>query len=220
MDIDRLQADMQALGFYDGVVDGIWGPRSEQAYDELIATAAGTLPRDPFEDIQMAWGKKVNLEFKRKVKRICEDLEIEDPDWLMACMAFETGETFSPSVENAAGSGATGLIQFMPATARGLGTTTDHLARMTAVEQLDWVKRYFEPYRGRLHNMADVYMAILWPAGIGKLSSWALWDARTRPTTYHQNRGLDVNRDKTITRGEAVAKVEGKLRRGRKLFYG
>lgn len=32
----------------------------------------------------------------------------------MACMAFETGETFSPNEPNKADSGAVGLIQFMP----------------------------------------------------------------------------------------------------------
>ena len=33
------------------------------------------------------------------------------------------------AVKNAAGSGATGLIQFMPRTAQGLGTTTAKLAK-------------------------------------------------------------------------------------------
>lgn len=41
----------------------------------------------------------------------------------MAAMAFESGETFSPSIKNAAGSGAVGLIQFMPSTAKALGTS-------------------------------------------------------------------------------------------------
>ena len=38
----------------------------------------------------------------------------------MAVMSFETGGTFDPGIRNAAGSGATGLIQFMPSTAAGL----------------------------------------------------------------------------------------------------
>jgi len=33
-----------------------------------------------------------------------------------------------------------------------------------------------------------------------------MWDSKTRPTTYIQNKGLDVNKDGLITRGE-VAKV-------------
>jgi len=138
----------------------------------------------------------------------------EGPNWLMSCMAFESGETFSPSVRNAAGSGAVGLIQFMPATAKELGTSTDHLADMTAEQQLEYVARYFGPYKGKLSRLSDVYMAILWPAAIGKPDDAALWDAATRPTTYRQNSGLDANKDLTITKGEAASKVAAKLAKG------
>jgi hypothetical protein len=59
----------------------------------------------------------------------------------MAAMAFETGGSFSPAVPNKAGSGAVGLIQFMPSTAKGLGTSTEALKKMSAVQQLDFVKK-------------------------------------------------------------------------------
>lgn len=52
----------------------------------------------------------------------------------MVVMSFETGGSFSPSERN--GIGATGLIQFLPGTPRGLGTTTDQLANMSSVDQL------------------------------------------------------------------------------------
>lgn len=133
----------------------------------------------------------------------------------MACIAFESGETFRPDIKNMAGSGATGLIQFMPATARGLGTTVEALAKMTAVEQLDYVRLYFKPYQGRVKTLSDVYMAILWPAGIGKPEGWILWELAERPTTYRQNSGLDANKDGAITKAEAAAKVRAKLDKGR-----
>ena len=144
---------------------------------------------------------------------LCDRLGIE-PDHMMACMAFESGETFSPSIYNAAGSGAVGLIQFMPATARGLGTATGNLAALSAVEQLDWVEKYFQPYKGRLKTLSDVYMAILWPAAIGKPESSPLWAQSERPTTYRQNSGLDANKDGVITKAEAASKVQAKLERG------
>lgn len=53
------------------------------------------------------------------------------------------------SLATVATSGATGLIQFMPATAQGMGTTTAALAAMSAVQQLDYVQRYFKPYAAR-----------------------------------------------------------------------
>src|SRR5205085_3198990 len=66
---------------------------------------------------------KVSQAFKDKVVQIASDLGT-NPNFLMAVMSFESGGTFSPSIKNAAGSGAVGLIQFMPPTAKGLGTST------------------------------------------------------------------------------------------------
>lgn len=154
----------------------------------------------------LAWGAKVSPAFRDKVRLISSRLGV-DPSDLMTCMAWESGRSFSPSKKNMAGSGATGLIQFMPATARGLGTSTAALAAMTAVQQLDWVEKYFQPYKGKLHNLADLYMAILWPAGVDKPMEYVLWDAKTRPTTYRQNAGLDANKDGVITKAECSAKL-------------
>ncbi|MCV5342620.1 hypothetical protein OFC87_37405, partial [Escherichia coli] len=44
----------------------------------------------------VAWGGKVSPEFKSKVIRISKKLKI-NPNHLMACLAFETAKTFSPS---------------------------------------------------------------------------------------------------------------------------
>lgn len=134
---------------------------------------------------------------------------------LIGCMAWESAETFSPSIKNAAGSGATGLIQFMPATAKGMGTTVDKLAAMTQVEQLNYVYRYFLPYKGKLRNLGDVYMAILWPAAVGKQDSHVLWSRAKKPVTYRQNIGLDVNKDGVITRAECIKKVTERYNRGK-----
>lgn len=160
---------------------------------------------------QVAWGAKVSADFKAKVIQISKELAIK-PDFLMACMAFETGETFSPSIKNAAGSGATGLIQFMPSTAQGLGTSTAALAAMTAVDQLDYVKKYFHPYRGRLMTLEDVYMAILYPAAIGKGADSTLFKEGTK--AYTQNKGFDANHDGVITPAEVSVKVRAKYTKG------
>lgn len=154
----------------------------------------------------LAWGAKVSPDFRAKVRAISARLGCA-PDDLMACMAWESGRSFSPSKKNMAGSGATGLIQFMPDTAAKLGTSTSALAAMTAIQQLDWVERYFQPYKGKLATLADLYMAILWPAGVGKPMEYVLWDKRTRPTTFRQNAGLDINHDGAITKAECAAKL-------------
>lgn len=166
----------------------------------------------------LAWGKKFTVEEKAKLVEIASQLEMppaDGPDNIAACIAWESGETFSPAVKNKAGSGATGVIQFMPDEAIALGTTVQQLERMTLLQQLFYVYKHFLPYKGRLQTLSDTYMAILWPRAIGKPDDYVLWDQVTRPTTYRQNSGLDINSDKAITKGEAAAKVYQKLLRGR-----
>ena len=122
----------------------------------------GTIARTDRRGIQMArsmaWGAKVSKTFRDRVLGIESELGIS-ADHLMAAMAFESGETFRADVKNAAGSGATGLIQFMPATAMALGTTVEKLAAMTPEDQLNDVYKYFKPYAGRLRTLS-----FTWPS--------------------------------------------------------
>jgi hypothetical protein len=154
----------------------------------------------------LCWGAKVTQPFRDRLYRLCAELDWSEQhaSWLMACMAFETGRTFSPSIRNPASS-ATGLIQFMASTAQGLGTTTQALSKMSAVEQLSWVQRYFAPYASRIKSLDDMYLAILWPVAIGKPAEYVLW--RKGMKAYWANRGLDINKDNRVTKREAADKV-------------
>lgn len=165
----------------------------------------------------ICWGARVSPAFRDGVRRMGAWLGIS-PDYLMACMAFETGRTFDPAIRNHAGSGAIGLIQFMPSTAAALGTSTEALAEMSACQQLIFVENYFRPWKGRLRTLSDVYMAILWPAAVGKPDTYVLFDRADakHPKRYVQNSGLDWNRDGKITKAEACAKVHAMLAEGLK----
>ena len=66
---------------------------------------------------------KNDKEFTSGVSELAKKYNVPE-DYLYAVMSFETGGTFDPAQKNMAGSGATGLIQFMPDTAKGLGTST------------------------------------------------------------------------------------------------
>ena len=141
--------------------------------------------------------------FLGAVERVSQDLGISNSD-LLTAISFETVGTFNPSIKNP-GSSATGLIQFIEKTAKGLGTSTAELAKMNNVEQMEYVKRYLEPYKGRMKNLGDVYMAIHWPAGVGKDDSYVMY--RDGSKEYTANRNLDVSGDGTVTRGEALQRV-------------
>lgn len=159
----------------------------------------------------LAWGAKVSPEFRARVLHMAARLGC-DPSWLMAIMSFETGRTFSPAARNAQ-SGATGLIQFMPATARELNTSVEALAAMTAVEQLDYVERYFQRYAATTAaTLASWYMAVLWPAARDDPDDAVLFE--TPSAAYTQNRDLDINNDGRVTKAEAASFVARHLAEG------
>lgn len=185
--------------------------RVTRSLEDGGAADAGTIPAPtPAVAGSLAWGARVAPDFRSRLRQISTVLSC-NPDHLMAAMAFETGETFSPSIRNQA-SGATGLIQFMPSTARSLGTTTDDLAAMSAVQQLDYVERYFRGSANRLNSLEDVYMAILWPRAVGQTNSYVLFSQPSR--AYELNQGLDADRDGSVTKMEAASPVQRKLTKG------
>ncbi|GAB5462087.1 transglycosylase SLT domain-containing protein [Hoeflea alexandrii] len=173
---------------------------------------SGSRPRAPGDkDAAVAWGAHVSSAFRRKVIAVAGRLAM-DPNHLMAIMAFETGRSFDPAETNRAGSGATGLIQFMPATARSLGTSTAALSRMSAIDQLDYVEAYLAPYAGRMKDLPSAYMAVLYPRAVDKEPGYVLF--RKGSKAYKLNRGLDLNGDGQVTKAEASAKVAALLTEG------
>lgn len=152
-------------------------------------------------------------DFLDRTNQIAEGLKIPGK-WLMAVMSFETGGTFAADVKNGAGSGATGLIQFMKSTAQDLGTTTGELARMTPEDQLAYVQKYLHKQMNavglsKINSLEDLYMLVLHPRSAGKGSDYEMFSAGTK--VYAQNSGLDVNGNGVITPGEAAAKVREHL---------
>lgn len=137
--------------------------------------------------------------FLAKVKEVSKKLLIE-PDWLMAVMYKES--RINPQAVNPNG-GATGLIQFMPATAKSLGTSTTALKNMSNVEQLDYVYKYYKPYITKLNSYPDLYMATFFPAALGKPNDYVLQTSSlSAGTIARANPVIDLNKDNKITVGE------------------
>ncbi|HEY9639176.1 MAG TPA: DUF2272 domain-containing protein [Coleofasciculaceae cyanobacterium] len=139
--------------------------------------------------------------FISKVRDISAALGIK-PDWLMALMNHESG--LNHRIQNQTG-GATGLIQFMPATAKRLGITIDALRSMSNVAQLDYVYKYFLPFRGRIRSYSDLYLITFYPYALGKPDDYVFgseknvaWVKKIRD----QNKSIDLNNDGVITMGE------------------
>jgi hypothetical protein len=111
-------------------------------------------------------------------------------------------------------SGATGLIQFMPTTARGLGTTTDELARMSRAEQMKYVEKYFDNKLPQGATGGQIYAAVFLPAFINE----EILTVRGEEY-YNANVGLDYNKDGKITRSDLDQHVEAKKKQY-KLYAG
>lgn len=144
--------------------------------------------------------KENRKEFTEKVNNICTELRIE-ANWLMFVMWFES--RLNHKAVNPI-SGATGLIQFMPSTARSLGTTTDVLKRMSNVQQLDYVLAYLRPYKGRMKTWVDVYLAVFYPRAMGNPNF-----VITSDIVAKQNKIFDLNKDLDIS----VKEIETALRK-------
>ncbi len=221
--------------------------RLRELADEIEARSLLAPPADPAVVAPpatanaLAWGARVSPVFRERIIWLAENLDIgpepgkPEPSWVMTWIAWETGRSFRADVKNMAGSGATGLIQFMPLTALAFfysaeqidGMSEDErlrrgreccnaLAKLEAEDQINYVWRYFEPWKGKIRSLADGYMAILWPKAVGKPEDFVLWDRASRPTTYRQNAGLDTNDDGQITKRETAAKVAALLPEGLK----
>ncbi|HEY2452095.1 MAG TPA: hypothetical protein VGI71_05675 [Scandinavium sp.] len=148
--------------------------------------------------------------FRAKLLEVSNDLGI-DPNYIMACIALETGKTFRTDIKNPKSS-ATGLIQFMKATAEELGTSTPQLRRMDHVQQMEYVKKYFQMQSRNVNvpteewSLEDVYYSIFSPKTI-KLKPNDIVYQKGDGGTYENNLYHDINKDGKITKSEIAENI-------------
>lgn len=139
-----------------------------------------------------------------------------NPRDLLLVMFLESG--VDPSAKNPNG-GATGLIQFMPDTLKGMGLSSQEVAgfgKKSATEQLDYVKQYVQNHRaligGRPFTSAtQYYVANFYPLALQKWhgsdpirnANVVVVNSRSKDprerAAYNANRVLDTNNDGIIT---------------------
>jgi len=209
-----IQTNLRILKVYDGTADGVMGPGTWGGFMKVVNNYKA-YNKCPYYNA--GWSKKVSAEFLQKVTAWCRKNELWDnaPSALMACMHFETGGTFSPTIRNGAGAFYFGLIQFGKDAATDLAkihgshVTVEWLTTLSAEDQLDWVFKYFEMWmkRGKKYTrLEDFYLTIFYPAAVGKKPDEVLFrkDGSTalEIKSYVQNKGFDFNNDGMITVGE------------------
>jgi peptidoglycan hydrolase-like protein with peptidoglycan-binding domain len=155
--------------------------------------------------------KKYGVEFVDRVKEISNNVGLKDYNILLAIMYFESG--LNPSAQNPY-SRATGLIQFMPKTAQSLGISIGALKSMSALEQLDYVEKFFENKQGLVSKVSspeEAYLLVFYPAAVGKSDDYILGkNEKIQQIIAKQNKGFDLNRDNKITKGEILTHIKNK----------
>lgn len=117
------------------------------------------------------WGNKISCEERKKVYAVAEKLwgaadRDEKANQLMAIIHVESAGSFSPAKDN--GKEYSGLIQFSDKSAASVGSTRAKLKKMTFIEQMDYVEKYFTKQKDRLNSMTDLYLMVLKPSAVGK----------------------------------------------------
>jgi hypothetical protein len=136
----------------------------EEEFQDKIAAARGNLKMSDLDLSKLLRGAELlrDEQFMNKLDEVCGRLQINTVD-LITVMQAES--LLNPTAINPQ-SGASGLIQFMPKTARGLGTSVEAIRNMDPIDQLDLVEQYYSRYRGRMNNYADLYLATFYPRAL------------------------------------------------------
>ena len=154
-------------------------------------------------------------EFKRRLVEVANNVSIK-PEYLAAVMSAESG--MKADAINPMG-GAVGLIQFMPQTLKNYNIDPQSFGKLSDVQQLDYVEKFYSPHKGRLNTIGDVYMATFLPKFVGKPEDTIIAqkdnmdfisrsEGLTYDKVYRYNKGFDYDKDGIIRISDVSNKVK------------
>jgi hypothetical protein len=168
--------------------------------------------------------------FYSKLVQVSNEVNMK-PEDLLLVMSFESG--INPNARNPHGN-ASGLIQFMPSTLRGLGFegTPEDFRRLSAEDQLEYVRRYVKAHTATnghpFSSAAQYYVANFVPAAL-RLPGIQNEDPSTilaaanpdhahlpgvsigeEQAIYNENKVLDTDHDGAITYGD-IQRTMGRM---------
>jgi hypothetical protein len=193
-----------------GMLTGQSGATSGGILSGIISTITGDDSSSQSSEVDITNAKghwRKDAAFIKEVERVSSKYGFS-PGALIGLMQSESG--VNPQSVNSK-SGATGLIQFIPATARALGTSTDALHRMNRAQQMKYVDAFFSPYASGLRGASagKLYAYVFLPGRAGRQSGILT----ENPEKYYtDNRGLDVNRDGRITISDLDRRIASKAK--------
>jgi len=224
----------------------LWGLAGVAAVTTVVIVASsGSSGPVNLLPTRLAWGAKFTPEERAKILSMGERLQI-NPSILTSIMTAESGRNAhihiipigkdaqgntiyqrSEHIPIEPGTIGGGLIGFMRKTALGLGTTLEQLLALERLDQLDYVEKFFANWRAAgvippNPSLWRVYMATFLPAFAHHADEpdfvLAAADSPIKKLKkiYIANAAADRNKDGEITVGEAMARIDGILRKGLK----
>lgn len=162
--------------------------------------------------MKIAYAEIINVNaraFIAKVMQVSEHLGIH-PSWLMIVIRIESN--FNRKAINPY-SGAVGLIQWIPKFVAPLLKINQvntrliqhRIQNMTGVEQLELIGQFLSPYRGKMKDVYQTYLAVFYPKALGKLDDYIIGKRYAKGMlgqAYEWNKYLDEkygNNDGEIT---------------------
>ncbi len=144
--------------------------------------------------------KYYDKETRKEIRELAKHFNIPT-EWLYKLFYKES--RLNPYATNSI-SNAQALIQFMPSTAKNLGTSVEELSKMDVIQQIPFIKLYLERINPSLKfdNFTDLYLAVFYPKAIGKNDTYIIGshiNEQYVEKVAKQNRGIDKNKDKSIT---------------------
>lgn len=210
--------------------DLVWGEKVSCEFRKKVVQICSELWRES-RKMEMANGLMavINVETASSFKahqimgKSLEDVNsiTKDDFWLIK-KDKKTGKEISRS------SRAVGLIQFTQAALQVIGEFKSgsgfdklhevklRFAKMGEVNQLDYVKKYFEPAKNNIKTPEDIYLHVFAPSGVGKADSYVLYDKDIDGEKYRQNESVDKenNHDGKITRSEILGRYKTSFSQG------
>jgi len=167
---------------------------AKEAYKNLREDIVSIHFRDSSTINFLENSKLYKIETLIKLTRISNKHNI-NPEWLVKIIKKESGGI--PNKPNPY-SGAMGIIQWMPETAKYLGTSTKELSNMSVHDQLDYVDKYFTKVQNMkyVNSYHELYLSVFYPEALGKSDNYIIG---SNNKLVAQNKAVDTNNDNTIT---------------------
>lgn len=128
-------------------------------------------------------------EFTRRVIEISDTLGV-DPNWSMVLMNSESG--LKSNAKNRF-TGAYGLFQLTPGTAKHMKVDFSKYKDMNQLQQLEVFLQYFIPFKNRMHSFVDMYLCCFYPMGGAVMRIQG--DYIFPKSVCVQNKSFDIDKD-------------------------